>query len=113
MFVCAACDQLAFASRSNAITCSPACRVQAQRKGTIRKLTELASGLTSHRSVALMLREMALVRLFGEEADKMVQRRESKTVLQARARWQREAFQELMVTRGARQGARQRSVRRL
>jgi hypothetical protein len=96
VFVCAVCDKLAISGRSSAMTCSPACRVQAHRTGKIKELAAFAHAFADHRNAALMLRERALVYLFGDEVDKMVQLRKRETVLQAKARWQREAVQELM-----------------
>jgi len=51
-FVCAGCGLLASSERSDAITCSPACRVKAHRKGSIKLLTDLANmlALTDNRT---------------------------------------------------------------
>lgn len=42
VFVCAGCDKLAESERSDAITCSTACRVRAHRNGSIKTLRVIA-----------------------------------------------------------------------
>lgn len=42
VFVCAGCDKLAESERSDAITCSTACRVSAHRNGSIKTLRAIA-----------------------------------------------------------------------
>ena len=43
IFVCCGCDLLATSIRSDALTCSTACRVRAHRNGSIKRLRELAT----------------------------------------------------------------------
>jgi hypothetical protein len=45
VFTCAGCDLLATSKRSDALTCSPACRVRAHRSGKIKQLHAIASQL--------------------------------------------------------------------
>lgn len=42
VFVCAGCDKLAESERSDAITCSTACRVRAHRNGSMKTLRAIA-----------------------------------------------------------------------
>lgn len=42
VFVCAGCDKLAESERSDAITCSTACRVRAHRNGSLKTLRAIA-----------------------------------------------------------------------
>ena len=43
VFQCAGCKGLAQSSRSDAITCSPACRVKANRTGEAKRLRDIAA----------------------------------------------------------------------
>lgn len=48
VFVCAGCGCLGCSERSDALTCSVACRVQAHRSGDIRRLREIAKHVKVH-----------------------------------------------------------------
>ena len=84
IFVCAGCDGLAHSARSDATTCSPGCRVKANRNGTLAKLRAdaLRFGLVHHRTnkpdVAGILRAAAISRLCPEH-DAAIQRGEVTT----------------------------------
>lgn len=42
VFVCVGCSMLAMSDRTDALTCSPACRVRAHRNGGLKRLRVLA-----------------------------------------------------------------------
>ena len=75
VFICAGCDGLAHSARSDATTCCAACRVKANRNGTLAKLRAdaLRFGLVHHRTnkpdVAGILRAAAISRLCPEHDD--------------------------------------------
>jgi len=72
IFVCAGCNGLAHSARSDATTCCTACRVKANRNGTLARLRSdaLRFGLVHHRTnkpdVAGILRAAAISRLCPE-----------------------------------------------
>lgn len=66
-FVCITCGLLAQAERSDAITCSPACRVAAHRSGASAKLRDIAR--KSEISPASIMRAAALDLLCPELAE--------------------------------------------
>jgi hypothetical protein len=79
---------------SDAVTCSTACRVRAHRTGAVKRHAKFAADF-GVQDAALLLRQHALVRLFGKKADKMVKRRPGETKRQARLRWQAAAAAKL------------------
>ena len=69
VFVCVGCDLLSCSERSDKLTCSPACRVRAHRKGKIKQLNDLVRqvGFVDARTgkplTAMALQEEAVRRL--------------------------------------------------
>jgi len=61
VFVCAGCNLLAQSDRSDALTCSPACRVRAHRNGELKRLRSSATALDIR--PALIQRAKAVTRL--------------------------------------------------
>jgi len=61
VFVCAGCDLLADSERSDAVTCSTACRVRAHRSGAIKRLRERIKPF--HVPLSLELQARAIDRL--------------------------------------------------
>ncbi|MCD2183315.1 hypothetical protein [Rhizobium sp. GN54] len=67
---CAACGCLFETGRSDALTCSGACRVRAKRNGTIQRLQAVAEGV--HVSAGAILRARALDELCPEHAASII-----------------------------------------
>jgi len=72
VYVCAGCDLLGEAERSDCMTCSPACRVRAHRSGEIKRLREIAEQIRV--SPASILHAKALERLLPDRVDEMIVR---------------------------------------
>jgi hypothetical protein len=67
IFVCLACDALDIAERTDKITCSTACRVQAHRTGAIKRLRkQLDANHLRDISLGRVLRGKAIERLYPE-----------------------------------------------
>ena len=70
VFVCASCGLLAESYRSDALTCSIACRVKAHRDGKIQRLKKLLGG--NEVKLSLVLRVNAAVKLIPELHDRIM-----------------------------------------
>lgn len=67
IYVCIGCDGLAESCRKDQVTCSPACRVRAQRNGEAKRTRETATALDIH--PGMLLQSRALLRLRPDLAD--------------------------------------------
>lgn len=72
VFECAGCKCLVDSERSDAITCSPACRVTAHRNGSAKALREYASQPSLDISPALVLQVKAADLLLPDAADRII-----------------------------------------
>lgn len=94
IFACAACGMLQMSSRSDALTCSPACRVKAHRTGQIKllKARALAGAIVDERTgkprPCLLLQAQALNRLLPDLANAVM--RGDLTIDQAQPRMVKE-----------------------
>lgn len=70
VFVCASCGLLAESYRSDALTCSIACRVKAHRDGKIQRLKKSLEG--KEVKLSLVLRVNAAVKLIPELHDRIM-----------------------------------------
>lgn len=74
VFQCLGCGMLASSGRSDALTCSGACRVRAHRRGAYKAAAKgavfiMAGGTPERRAVALMQQGHALIQLCPEYMD--------------------------------------------
>jgi len=68
-FICVGCGLLAQSSRSDAITCSPACRVRAHRTGAAAENKRLAQKI--HVPIGLLVQIRAIITLRPDLAERI------------------------------------------
>jgi hypothetical protein len=82
VFVCVGCGLLAESERSDAVTCSPACRVRAHRSGQLKRLREAADAMDI--TVALIQQSAAIKELAPDMDNELFSGRRRKIDLDVR-----------------------------
>jgi hypothetical protein len=70
VFVCVGCRRLACSERSDAITCSTACRVRAHRNGSAKRLRDIADALDVRPG---LVQQAAAIKALTPEIDAEIQ----------------------------------------